>query len=77
MSYPVCIFIKNIKSADREARKFLAEEGNELLKAGALIVESPLSDALEIFFLYINRPNIPARLSTDKNEAEKWLRKFF
>lgn len=76
ISYPACVFIKNIRSADKEVRKYFAKEGNVLIKAGAIIIESPLSEALGNFFIHISKPNVPARLFTDKKEAEKWLREF-
>jgi hypothetical protein len=76
VSYPCCVFLKNIKSANKDARKYFADEGNVLLKASALISESPLTTALGNFFLNINKQEIPVRLFTDEKKAEKWLRIF-
>jgi hypothetical protein len=72
--YPACVFVKNINSVEKAARKCFAEEGAFLIKACALIIDSPLSQVLSNFFLYINKPNVPTRLFTETKLAEKWLR---
>jgi hypothetical protein len=76
ISYPACVFIKNLKSVEIDARRYFAKEGNSLIKAGALIIESPLSEILGNFFLFINKPNVPARLFTNRKDAEKWLSEY-
>jgi hypothetical protein len=62
---------------DKEARDYLSSDSaNEGLIAGAIIMDSVFTSILGNFFLSVNKPNIPARMFTDKDQAIKWLRKF-
>lgn len=76
ISYPVLIDMRGIKSVTREAREYLADEGAKLIKAGALIVGSPLNRTLGNIFLWVNKPKVPTRLFTDEKEALKWLEQY-
>lgn len=76
MSYPVLIDMRGIKSVTKEAREYLADEGAKLIKAGALIVGSPLNRTLGNIFLWVNKPKVPTRLFTDEEEALKWLEQY-
>lgn len=76
ISYPLLIDMRGIKSVTREAREYLAGEGARLVKAGALIVGSPLNKALGNIFLWVNKPKVPTRLFTDEKEAKEWLKEF-
>lgn len=76
ISYPVLVDMRGIRSVTREAREYLAGEGTRLIKAGALLVESPLSRTLGNIFLWINKPEVPTRLFSDEKEAKEWLKKF-
>jgi hypothetical protein len=65
-----------VKGANRDARNYLAQEGNLLVTAGALLTESIYAKMLGNIFLAINQPKIPARLFSDKAAAIKWLKKY-
>jgi len=76
VSYPLLVSLKGVRSVNKEARDYLAEEGSRLIKAGALIISSPLTRILGNIFLSINKPSSPARLFTDEAEAITWLKKY-
>lgn len=72
--YPVVVDIQKIKSVDRAARSYFAtEEASSSLKAAALLASSYVDKMIGTFFLTFNRPKVPIRLFTNKNEALKWL----
>lgn len=73
LDHPVLIDMRGIRSVTREAREYFANEGTRLIKAGALIVGSPLNRTLGNIFLWINKPKVQTRLFTNENEALKWL----
>src|SRR5688572_2145269 len=76
VSYPCLIDMKHIRSANKEAREYLATEGAKLVKAGALLIGSSLTRMIGNIFLSLNKPKVPSRLFTDENEARLWLKKF-
>jgi hypothetical protein len=75
-SYAVFVDMRGIKMVHKDAREHLAKEGSELVLAGALLINSPLSRALGNIFLTINKPRVPCRLFTDESNAIEWLRQF-
>lgn len=71
------VYNQGVVSLDKKARDFFSSpQGNENLKAGAIILDSSFTAVLGNFFLSVNKPNIPARLFTDTDKAIKWLKKF-
>ena len=76
ISYPVCIYLTGVKSATKEAREYLAEEGTRLVKAGALIIGSPVTKILGNIFLRINKPEVPTHLFNNEEDAIEWLKQF-
>lgn len=75
-SYP-CIFdITAVKKITKEARVYLANEGNELVSASAILVSSAITKMIANFFIDVDKPKNPTRLFTDKEEALKWLEQF-
>ena len=73
----LCLFnMKGIKSVTKEARDSLGKEGVELIKAGALLINSPLTKMLGNIFLTLNKPKVPTKLFTDEEEAKEWLRQY-
>lgn len=65
--------IRGVKSIDKAARNYLAVEGSLFIKATALLVDSPLVDALSEFYLKASKPVIPTRVFTDKEAALEFL----
>jgi hypothetical protein len=75
-SYPCLVDMTGIMTATKEAREYFANEGSELVAAGALIVKSPFSRTLGNIFLTINQPKTPVKLFTDETAALNWLEQF-
>lgn len=74
---PVIVFDGGVISMSKEARDFFGSaEGNEGLLAGAIIQHSPVAAAINNFFLFVSKPNIPAKIFTNVDAALKWLSKF-
>ena len=72
---PVLVDLRNVISAERAARQFLAgEEVAKITKCSAVIVGSPLSKMFGNFFIGLNRPPFPTKLFTSEIEAIAWLK---
>ncbi len=65
--------IRGVKSIDKAARNYLAVEGSVLIKATALLVDNPLTDALSKFYLKASRPVIPTEVFTNEADALAFL----
>ena len=78
--YCVCIDLADIKSIDREAREYFrkrnSQEHSTNGQAIAIIVHSLLGRVIANFFIGFNKPEIPLKLFTKKEEAVEWLRSF-
>jgi hypothetical protein len=75
-SYPTIFDITQVRHSTKEARDFLANEGNELVSASAILVSSPMLRMMANFFIMVNKPQNPTRMFTDKKSALEWLRQF-
>ena len=74
---PVIVFDGGVVSMSKDARDFFGSaEGNEGLLAGAIIQNTPVSAAINNFFLFVSKPNIPAKIFINVDAALKWLSKF-
>jgi hypothetical protein len=72
---PALIDMRNLKSFDREARKYFAgEEARQTVRAQAIVVGSPVSRVLGNFYLGLSPPQTPIRLFTSEDEALEWLK---
>lgn len=76
VSYPCLFDISKIKHSTKEARDYLANEGNELVTASAILVESAVLKMAANFYVSVNKPVKPTRLFTDKESALAWLKQF-
>ncbi len=74
--YLFLIDMTGIQSISKDARDFLSNEGTRLVKAGALIVKSPVSRTVGNIFLAVNKPLVPTRLFTDETAALSWLKQY-
>ncbi len=73
--YRLIIDISRIRSMDRASRVFYAgPKGAEMYVAYAIVIGSPLTRALGNLFLGLNKPLIPTRLFTSRDDARRWLR---
>lgn len=73
-SHPTLVDYTAGMSADKESRDYLAgENGIKYVSAGAIVIKNHIQKLLGNAFLTINRPKVPARLFTSRDEALKWL----
>ena len=75
-SYPTVFDITQVRHSTKDARDFLANEGNELVSASAILVSSPMLRMMANFFIMVNKPKNPTRMFTDKESALEWLQQF-
>ena len=75
-SYPCLVDFILLKNSTKEARDYFANEGNEGLKATALLVKSTAFKMMANFYIMVNKPLNPTRMFTDKNAALEWLEQF-
>lgn len=75
-SFPVLVDVTNIKTGSKSAREFLANPDGGLkgILAGAFLSERAVSVVLINLFLKINKPKIPAKYFTKKENALEWLK---
>ncbi|WP_299707517.1 hypothetical protein [uncultured Pontibacter sp.] len=75
-SYPSLFDITHVKHSTKEARDYLANEGNEGVVASAIIVSSPMLKMAANFYIKVNRPKNPTRMFTGEDEAIQWLSQY-
>jgi hypothetical protein len=77
LAYPILTDIRAIKSVDTEARRYLADqESNQLITAGALLVNNHFHKVAGNIFVMVNKPTVPAKLFTSEGEALAWLQRY-
>lgn len=75
--FPLLIDSRDIKSMDREARNQFSTNNRETrINSFAVIVRSPLSRVIGNFFMGLNKPQVPAKLFDNEEEALAWLKTF-
>ncbi|MGV3640759.1 MAG: hypothetical protein ACO1NZ_09590, partial [Adhaeribacter sp.] len=65
-SYPSLFDITKVKQSTKEARDYMANEGNELVSASAILVTSPMLRMMANFFISVNKPKNPTRMFTEQ-----------
>ena len=75
-AYPTLFDIREVKSTTKEARDYLANEGNELVMASALLVNSSVTKMIGNFFITVSRPKNPTRLFLNKDKSLEWLEQY-
>jgi hypothetical protein len=74
-SYATIIFLENVVSQEKDARRVYQTELDFTTCLGAALVGGTiLSRAVGSFFLGVNRPRIPTRLFPTFDEALAWAR---
>ena len=78
ISYPILIDFTHLKSVTKEARDYMndAEGGLKGLLGGAFLSNSVVANVFVNLYLKINKPAIPAKFFTRKEEALNWLKEF-
>ncbi|MDQ4142103.1 MAG: hypothetical protein M3142_16490 [Bacteroidota bacterium] len=72
-AYPCLFDITQVKETTKEARDYMANEGNDLVLASAMVVNSPMLKMMANFYIMVNKPKNPTRLFTDRESAVQWL----
>ncbi len=75
-SYPCLFDITKVKETTKEARDFMANEGNDLVIASAMVVNNPMLKMMANFYIMVNKPKNPTRLFTDRDSALEWLEQY-
>lgn len=76
VSYPVICDIRGLKNVDKTARDYLAKEGSSLVKAVALVMDSPAYQFMANFYLKVSKPNVPTKMFSTMNEAMGFVDKY-
>ncbi len=74
--YPLLITGEGIRAMDKESRDYSSKEGTEGVIAAALLGNSVYAEFFGNFFLRLTKPEIPAKMFTDKEKALHWLEQF-
>jgi len=75
--YPILVNLKTIRSITKEARDhFSMRNRTPGVTAIAFLIKSPSSRIIGNFFLGLNKPVVPTKLFTDKEDAIEWLKRF-
>lgn len=76
VNYPCLFDVSPVKEITKEARDYMANEGNDFVLASALLINSPLLKMMGNFFITVNKPKNPTKLFNNKDEALQWLQQF-
>lgn len=74
--YPILCDLRLLKSANKPAREYLAQQGCIMAMAVALVIEKPYSGTLSRAFITISNPSVPTREFTEMPEALWFLKKY-
>jgi hypothetical protein len=75
--HPVLIDAGEFSSVDKEVREFSASpESNAFTLADAIAYDNIGQKIVANFYISQNRPVVPTRMFSEKEEALKWLRTF-
>ena len=76
ISYPILCDIRLLKTANKAAREYLAEQGCVNALAVALLIEKAYSGTLSKAFINISNPSVPTREFTSMPEALWFLNSY-
>ncbi|GAB3830983.1 DUF7793 family protein [Pontibacter rugosus] len=75
-SYPCLFDIQPVEHSTKEARDYMADEGNDFVISSAILVGSPVLRMMANFFIMVNKPKNPTRMFSDEKSALEWLVQF-
>lgn len=75
-SFPSLFDITKVKHSTKEARDYMANEGNVGVDASGMLISSPMLKMAANFYISVNKPKNPTRLFTDRQEAVAWLSQY-
>ncbi len=74
---PVCVDVRNLLTIDAESRRYFAsKEAGQLILAGAIYLNNPITRWVGNVFMLVDKPLTPAKLFTDKSKALEWLQQY-
>ena len=74
---PILIDFRNLVSSDNATRSYLATpEAERYLNAGAILITNEIQRLIMNLYLKIDKPNLPARVFTNREKALEWLEQF-
>lgn len=75
-TYPILIDFSNLKSVTKDARDYMNKPDGGLkgLSGGAFLTTNVVTNMFINLYLKINKPTIPARFFTNREEAISWLK---
>ncbi|MBZ9650872.1 MULTISPECIES: DUF7793 family protein [Psychroflexus] len=76
ISYPILCDIRQLKSASKAAREYLAESGCLKALAVAIVMESAYSGTLYKAYVNISNPSVPTQGFNTISEALNFLNQF-
>lgn len=68
-----CYDIGNLKSMSKESRLYGEKNGQNLLAASAIVINSHVTKLIYALFLKLYKVKIPTKAFASRQEAEKWL----
>jgi hypothetical protein len=75
--YPLLHIAGDYMQVTEEARNYGAsEEGLRFSAAEAFVINSLAHKLLANFYMKINKPSVPTKFFSKKEDAEEWLKKF-
>ena len=73
VAYPAFCDFRGVISTTNDARDYFADKGSALIKAVALLVDSPKPKIVD-FYKSLNRPKISTKVFVDKERAIDYLK---
>lgn len=73
VAYPAFCDFRGVISTTRYARDYFAHKGSALIKAVALLVDTPKPKIVD-FYTSLNKPKIPTQVFTDRESAIDYLK---
>ena len=73
---PILVYadVRGLATATSDSRQIaVSDEFREVIKAMAVLIDSPLSRVIANFFTRVSKPPYPTRVFTDEAEALAWL----
>ena len=75
-NYPSLFEFDKFKHADKKVRNYMNTEGLKGIKAGAILTTSLMVKTFMNFYLDISKPDIPAKVFSDREKAITWLMQY-
>lgn len=76
IEYPIFCDLREVHSAQKEARDYLASEGSLMTKALAFLVKDEHSLLILKMYMHTTTVKIPTQIFMNKTEALEFLKKF-